>query len=287
MEFFIIIMFILAFVLLLLGSYTDFKIREVPDYLSYGMIIAGIGLRALYSAMTLDYWIILEGILGLGIMLGIGCAMFYLGQWGGGDSKVLMALGSLIGIQLTLDQFMLSFFLNLLIIGGIFGTLWCFGLAYVHRKKFVPEFLRLKTEKNVLLWRRLALLVAAFLIIYSFFVPLLQRIAVVLLALLVLLSSYTFIFIKGIENVCMYKKIPVSQLREGDWIAEEIILNHKKIVGPKDLGISKEQITILQNSAGQGKIKQVLIKEGMPFVPAFFITLIVTFFTGNIFFLLL
>src|SRR3989338_1977036 len=120
MEFFIIIMFILAFVLLLVGSYTDFKIREVPDYLSYGMIIAGIGLRALYSAMTLDYWIILEGILVLGIMLGIGCAMFYLGQWGGGDSKVLMALGSLIGIQLSLDQFMLSFFLNLLIIGGIF-----------------------------------------------------------------------------------------------------------------------------------------------------------------------
>ncbi|GIU69536.1 MAG: hypothetical protein KatS3mg002_0772 [Candidatus Woesearchaeota archaeon] len=50
------------------------------------------------------------------------------------------------------------------------------------------------------------------------------------------------------------------------------ISERKYITGPKDLGISKEQIELLKKS----KIKKVLVKEGIPFIPAFLIAFILT-----------
>lgn len=70
----------------------------------------------------------------------------------------------------------------------------------------------------------------------------------------------------------MYRLIPVSKLTEGDWIAKNVYLNKKLITGPKDRGITKKQITLLKKS----KVKQVLIREGIPFVPVFLISTLIS-----------
>ena len=74
--------------------------------------------------------------------------------------------------------------------------------------------------------------------------------------------------------------IPVKKLTEGDWIAKDVVVKGKKICGPKDLGISRKQISRLSKL----NIKKVLVKYGMPFVPSFLLAFIITLLWGNIIF---
>jgi prepilin signal peptidase PulO-like enzyme (type II secretory pathway) len=64
----------------------------------------------------------------------------------------------------------------------------------------------------------------------------------------------------------------------------------KRITGPKDLGISKEQIRKLIALRNKGKLNKnfrVLIKNGIPFVPSFLLAYLAAMFVGNLLVLLL
>ena len=87
------IIFFIGLILLLYGSYTDIKKREVPDYANYFSIIAIIGLRLIDAIYTSEWNIFLQSILWFIGFVILGYIMFYSGQWGGGDSKVLMVMG--------------------------------------------------------------------------------------------------------------------------------------------------------------------------------------------------
>ena len=67
---------------LFIGSYTDIKTREVPDWLNYGLIVIGIALNLLFSIIywNLDY--IINSIAGFIVFLLLALLMFYAGQWG-------------------------------------------------------------------------------------------------------------------------------------------------------------------------------------------------------------
>src|SRR3989338_5965028 len=86
-----------ALAALLAASYTDLKTREVPDWLSYGLIFSALGIRALFSLGELDGGILLRGLAGFAVFVAIAYLMYYTRQWGGGDSKLLMGLGAAIG----------------------------------------------------------------------------------------------------------------------------------------------------------------------------------------------
>jgi hypothetical protein len=110
-----------------------------------------------------------------------------------------------------------------------------------------------------------------------------------ILALLIILPAtfYLWIYIKVIEKVAMLKYVTPSELTEGDWIAKEVKVNGKLICGPRDLGIEKEQIAKLKQFYRKGKVKKVLVKYGIPFVPSFLLALIATLLGLNpIFFIL-
>ena len=126
------------------------------------------------------------------------------------------------------------------------------------------------------------LFVLVLLLISSFFIELFYiKILILSLAFLILVTFYLWVFTKAIEKSCMYKLVQPTRLTEGDWIVEDIRVYGKYVAGPKDLGISKNQIKKLVQFYKQGKIKKILIKEGIPFVPSFFIAFIVTLIFGN------
>jgi len=79
----------------------------------------------------------------------------------------------------------------------------------------------------------------------------------------------------------MLKYVEPKELTEGDWIAKDIKVKGEYITGPKDLGIEKKQINKLIKFYKLGKIKKVLIKEGIPFVPSFLLAFIVTYFWSS------
>src|SRR3989338_7330218 len=114
------ITYVLSFIALFIGSITDLKTREVADWVNYGLIISGVGLNLLFSAVYSDSSFIINSIIGLAIFFGIAYIMFYAGQWGGGDSKILMGLGAMIGIDVSFKtpQFLAGFFINALFAGA-------------------------------------------------------------------------------------------------------------------------------------------------------------------------
>ncbi|MBI2574772.1 hypothetical protein HYV82_02720 [Candidatus Woesearchaeota archaeon] len=85
----------------------------------------------------------------------------------------------------------------------------------------------------------------------------------------------------------MLKYVGPEKLTEGDWIAKDIYVGGKYVCGPKDLGIEKSQIRQLLKYRHLGKIKKVLIKEGIPFVPSFLIAFLLSVKFGSLLLMLI
>ena len=274
---------IIAICVLILGSFTDFKYREVPDWVNYSLIFVGVGLHGLLSVVNWSFWPLISSGVGLGIGIGVAFAMYYLGQWGGGDAKMLMGLGAIIGFDFS-DMFFLSFLVNAFILGAVYGICYGVFLAVKNRKKF-GETLRGFQEKTPSILRRGIVVTAiiAILLLLMFFVlkDLILIYAVALLAILIVFY-YLFIFAKSIEKCCMLKYVSPDKLTEGDWIVNDVYVKGKRVCGPKDLGILKKQINVLKRA----KVKKILVKDGIPFVPSFLIAFVVTLLVGNVLFLL-
>ncbi|MEK6868959.1 MAG: A24 family peptidase, partial [Nanoarchaeota archaeon] len=229
----------IAFIVLLVGSYTDFRTREVPDWANLGMIGIGFGLNALFSIIYWKINFILASIVGFGIFFALAWLMFQFGQWGGGDSKMLMGLGAIIGIDaLSKNFFLFGFLVNALAIGALYGLLWSFYSIMRNRKKFFREFEKYMGKKEIRDARGNVLAVFFVLILI---VMLVQnnfvKIMLFYAAVVSILTLYLWIAIKSVESSCMLKYVKPMQLTEGDWIAKDIKIGGKYITGPKDLGI--------------------------------------------------
>ncbi|MDO8642196.1 MAG: A24 family peptidase [Candidatus Woesearchaeota archaeon] len=289
MELFTLVVVALALLALLVASYTDIKTREVPDFVSYGLLFIAIGVRLIFFAGTRDWHYLADGALGFIIFFGIACIMFYAGQWGGGDSKVLMGLGALFGIDIAatlrgtvFDTLAPAFLINTLLAGAGYGLCWTIFLAWKNKKPFFAELKKLRTKKMLRI--RNALIVLMFLTIagVALLKQPLERIALIIFFVSTTLLYYFWLCAKAVEKACMYKLVPPEKLTEGDWIAKNIVVAGKHICGPKDLGVSKEQIAKLIRLKKQHKIKTILIKEGIPFVPSFLIGFLMTLVWGNV-----
>ncbi|MFH1316857.1 MAG: A24 family peptidase [Candidatus Woesearchaeota archaeon] len=286
-DIFIMIIIITA---LLIASYNDIRTREVPDWLNFSLIGAGLGIRLIFSIVQNDFSYLLYGAIGFGAFVAIAYLMFYTGQWGGGDSKLLMGLGALIGINIPIIDipFLLSFIINIFVIGAIYGLIFSLVMAIVNLKAFLKELRKIIVKKMVKRARWIFLSLGLALIILSLFLPdLFLKFLGIALGCLIILTFYLWVFIKAIEKSCMIKLVTPDRLTEGDWIVKDIKYKGKRITGPKDLGVEKKQIEELKNLYRQKKIGKVLIKEGIPFVPSFLVAYILTLIFGNLLFLLL
>jgi ABC-type glycerol-3-phosphate transport system permease component len=96
------------------------------------------------------------------------------------------------------------------------------------------------------------------------------------LGVFILVFPYLYIFVKSVENSCLTKMKSWKELSEGDWLVQSIKIN-KKMIKPSADGLSKEDINLIKKSG-----KKVLIKDGLPFVPVFLISLIVSLIVGNL-----
>ena len=279
----------LTFVILAIASYSDFKTREVPDWLSFGAIGAGLGIRAIWSVSTSQVQPFLYGLAGFGAFFLIALAMFYLGQWGGGDSKLLMGLGALFGLELSMNSLAVAFIINALFAGAIYGLFWTVGLAIKNWSQFSRKATLYLNKPHQRTLGGVSFAVTGVGVGFGliFVQEIFLRMAILLLASIPALLFILFIIVRAVEKTCFYKWVEPNVLTEGDWVAKNVVVDGKRITGPKDLGVSKAQIRQLNALYKKGKIKKVLLKTGIPFVPAFLLAFGATLAWGNPLLLLL
>jgi Flp pilus assembly protein protease CpaA len=284
---------IIAIGALLVASWTDLKTREVPDWLSYSLIIIGVTNGILASLIFHTWSFIAYSVAGLLIFIAIAYLMFYAGQWGGGDSKLIMGIGALAGFEFSAsapfiraESFLIAFWINTLLVGVVYAMLWSFVLAIKNiksvKKRFYEEVKRATLMRNTVFAATIVVLLLSF-----FPSDKGMRVAIYIFAVAGFATFYLLTFVKAVEKACMYKLRAPEEITEGDWIAKEVRVDGKYLCGPKDLGIEKNQIEELMRLKRKGKITKVLIKEGIPFVPSFLISFLVTLQFGNVLFLML
>jgi Flp pilus assembly protein protease CpaA len=288
MPLFVLIPYTIAFFALLTGSFTDIRTREVPDWVNFGLIGAGFGINILFSVIYWKIDFILSSVVGFAGFFALAWIMFYTGQWGGGDSKILMGLGALIGIDIFSRNFFLGHFLvNAMLIGALYGLLWSIFSIFRNKKKFIREFKKLIVNKKIIPMKKIIFILFIILVLVGVFTPdKFIRLTALYLAVVSVLTFYLWVAIKAVESACMLKFVIPKQLTEGDWIAKDVKVGGKYITGPKDLGIEKKKIKTLIEFYKRGKVKKILIKEGIPFVPSFFIAYVITLIYGNLVFLI-
>jgi len=256
------------------ASYADLKTLEVPDWLSYGFLFAALGIRTIFSLQS-GWEVLLEGILGFTAFFLLAHLFYYTGQWGGGDSKLLMGMGAVLGVSLPLNisSFtLLWFLLSLLFLGSIYGLAYMTVTAVKKRDLFVKEF-----SKRIKRAKRTNIVIVSG--IFVTFILSLSISSSFLLFLSFPAMFYLFIFVNTVEKSCFIRYCKIEKLTEGDWLSEDVFIGNKKFMEKKTL--QREDLIRLSSLKKEKKIDYVKVKYGVPFVPSFLIAYLAIIFVGQ------
>ena len=255
-------LFALALIWTFFATLQDFKSREVANWLNFSLIAFALAYRAFFSIFLSNYEFFLLGLSGFAIFFVLAHALYYTKAFAGGDAKLLMGFGIILPFSSfgSLIQISLLFIFLLFLIGALYSTLYSVFLVSKNKEKFKKEFnKKLKKRKYPLL---LSIFLFVLATIYGFANPL------AFFPALVFLIPIIYIYTKTLDK-CMIKLYSPSKLTEGDWLEKDVKLGNK-IIKKSVHGLSKEEIELIKKHN-----KKVPIKEGIPFTPAFLITLTV------------
>lgn len=264
-----------------LAGIIDLKTTEIPDKIPYIMIILGIIGHSLISGILWDINpLILSLVIG-SIFLGFGFLMYFAGQWGGGDAKILGAIGFLLPsfeLKNILFPFPVSFFFNVFLVGAIYMIIYIFILSLIRKDIWIYLFKYFRKNYKKIIKYNLIFILSAFIFgIYTFYAYAYPLFLILRFGFFIIIGTLGFFlfwkFAKTVENVGFKKKIPVSELKEGD------VLESSKIWE----GITKKELKKIKAS----KKKYVKIKDGVRFAPAFPLALLFTYFYGDAIFWIL
>jgi Flp pilus assembly protein protease CpaA len=242
---------------IIVASLQDLKRREVDNWLNLFLLIAGfifIFYRAIFEK---DVSLIFQAGFALVVMFAL-MNLFYHGRvFAGGDAKLLVAMTAFfIGVNFNITLINIGVFLLFLMISGsIYGLLYSVVLYAKDFKKVNREIKKGFSD----LWVRYVILLGVLLFVFSYVDWLF-----LLPAVLMLLLPVLYVFAKGLETISMVKSVSGKNLREGDWLVDDIKVGKRIIKADWD-GLSLKDIELLKSK------KNIKIKDGLPFVPAFLI----------------
>lgn len=263
----IIFLLVLAGIWIFFASVQDLRIREVPDWLSFSLIIFALSFRFFYCLFDAEsFAFFYQGLIGLGIFFVIGNVLYYSHFFAGGDAKLMIALGTILPLS---ESFMVNlnifavFLILFLFAGAFYGLIYSFVLMFLNFGKFRIEFGRLAKKNKIFIYSimffGLGFMLVGFVIERMMFY----------LGVLIFILPYVFLLAKVVEKVCMIKKVNPKDLVEGDWLFKDVKIGNKIIKSKWD-GLSKSEIALIRKSK-----KEILVKQGIPFVPVFLISFLV------------
>jgi Flp pilus assembly protein protease CpaA len=260
---------VFAFIGSALAGLWDLKTTEVPDEIPAVMISVGLFYYFIQTLVTGDpSFLVNSFVLGTAV-LAAGLVLYKLGKWGGADAWILASIAYLLPIYEG-SVFMLPYISNLLFVSSAYMIVYALILGI--KNTFVFPLLLKDLKGNITLVFAVPLAFVLFSAVLAMgniaainYLLLGAFAAVVML--LVVFWRYALI----IEDKLFRKKIPVNQLKEGD-VLESMIWR----------GLTMEEVSEMKKQK-----KEVVIKEGVRFVPVFPITLALTIIYGNLLYSLL
>jgi len=148
-----------------LAAAWDLRTTEIPDEIPYAMTAVALLFYGAQSFMAWSYWPIVHSAVAGLALFGFGFVMYYFGQWGGGDAKLLGAIGFLLpaasglGVNLMFP-FPASYMFNVFFVGAGYMMVYAFVVA-ARNRKIISEFKRdVKASTSIFLVGSSALLLA-------------------------------------------------------------------------------------------------------------------------------
>ncbi|MDO8628339.1 MAG: A24 family peptidase [Nanoarchaeota archaeon] len=272
-----VILIVLVLCALVVASITDIRSREVPDWVSYMLIAAAFVVR-LWYAFSSQHWSFFGfGVLGFALASAIGLVLFFSKQWGGGDAKLLMGFGVVFATNPSWYASPIPLFVavlfNLVVVGAVYGIVASLLLAFVHHREFMKSFMVVGHNKWLRLAKVVGLLVAVGLYLFVTFADVVAGWILLVIASILVVYPWLLQVMKAVEQACLVKKVPVAKVTEGDWLVDDAV--RKRFAIPS-YGIEAKQLKKLQSS----KIAFVVVKEGIPFVPALLVAVVVSLVFG-------
>lgn len=85
-----------------ISAVSDLRSRRIPNLVTLPALVLALALRGLLGGEAF-----VAGLAGAGIALAVGLIFFSLGAFGGGDGKLMMAMGAFLGTDRLLAAFVL------------------------------------------------------------------------------------------------------------------------------------------------------------------------------------
>jgi len=249
-------LFWLFFIGIVVAGLQDLKRREVDNWLNLFLLVVSFSFVFYRAIFEGDGSVIFHAGFAL-VVLFLVMNVFYYGRvFAGGDAKLLFAM-TVFFIGVSFSETLINvgiFILFLMFAGSIYGLVYSLVLYFKDFGKVNKEISRFAKELGI--WY---LVFGVVVLLFGFFYW-----VSFIFGVFILLGLGLYIFAKGLEGVSMIRVISGKDLREGDWLVDDVEIGKRVIKADWD-GLSLEDIELLK---GRKKVK---IKDGLPFVPAFLI----------------
>jgi len=274
---------IIAIIWLIFASISDIKTHEVPNWLTYSLIIIGFSSALLKSILFKNVSFLFYSIFTFGLFFLFSLLLYYTKQWGGGDVKLLAGLVTLFPVypeellnylnpNLNMP-FILTLVINIILFGSLYSIIYGVYLMIIKKVKVINEVRKYKLN-GVYILTPFLLLILAVLVQDTFL-----KLIFLAFGILILITPLLLMFSRIVEKKCMIKKIRIKDLREGDWIINNLYAKSKLIYSNKSPGVTNHEINLIKRL----KIKTLMVKEGIPFIPTFLIAFLITIIFGSLF----
>lgn len=277
-----------------LAGWQDFKTTGVEDKYAVFMGLGGILIHLINSYLTGVWAGFYQSLIVGFVFLAFGYFMYYSHQWGEADVLILGALGFLIPTSLSIfaqsivyPYYPFLFLATVFIVGGVYSILYSIGVAFRTKDFFKNVSDRLVSYSGIFLNVSVAMfIISIFSLSYvvdnlNVYIDLIAR-QFVMLYMFFIAGFFLIAFSRTIDKVAFRKQVNTSDLVEGDVLAENIAVSDnqysKKLDGKLFVGLEADDIKMIRQMR-----KKVWVKEGIPFVPAFFFSVVFMWLFGNVF----
>jgi hypothetical protein len=245
---------VFVFILMLLGfaAVHDWKTTFVSDWVVYAIGLLGIG--GLIMQGEVYAGLLVVG--GMGVVAGL---FYYGGVFAQGDARLLVALApGLFGMGVMERSWYGVSFIGLLLLVGLVYTLGVSGWKAWESKAYLRELKKRYMDARLFFWGFVLLgLVCSFFLSFAWWGALFGG---------GLCLGLIWIHAKSVEQSCFIVKTSPAHLLLGDWLVQPVRIGNV-LLRPSPGGLTAQDIARLRRAR-----LSVLIKQGVPFVPVFFLT---------------